>query len=193
VSAFRNLRVVAICVAMAAGMGGLSYAAVPIYRMFCQVTGFAGTTQKAEVAPDVVLDRVVTVRFDSNVTPGMEWAFKPVQRTMDVKLGESALAFYTATNTSDAPITGTASFNVSPDIAGGYFSKIECFCFTEQRLEPGETIEMPVSFFVDPEMAKNRDANSVREITLSYTFYPVDDDKSASVVEAPRGQPKQGG
>jgi cytochrome c oxidase assembly protein subunit 11 len=163
--------VVLACLSAVAAMGALSYAAVPLYRMFCQVTGFGGTTQRAEKAPDVVLDRVVTVRFDANVTPGMAWEFEPEQRTMRVKVGENVLAFYKASNKSDKALTGEASFNVSPDIAGIYFAKIECFCFKEQTLEPGETIEMPVSFFVDPKIAEDRDADGVHEITLSYTFH----------------------
>jgi cytochrome c oxidase assembly protein subunit 11 len=169
----RDRSVVLACLAAVGAMGALSYAAVPLYRMFCQVTGYAGTTQKAERASDVVLDRMVTVRFDANVTPGMAWEFEPEQRTMRVKVGENVLAFYKASNKSDKALTGEASFNVSPEIAGSYFAKIECFCFKEQTLEAGETVEMPVSFFVDPKIAENRDADGVHEITLSYTFYPA--------------------
>jgi cytochrome c oxidase assembly protein subunit 11 len=153
-------------------MGALSYAAVPLYQMFCQVTGYGGTTQRAEKAPDQVFDRKITIRFDANVTPGMDWDFAPEQQTVDVKVGESTLAFYKASNTADRAITGTASFNVSPDVAGRYFSKIECFCFKEQTLQAGESVDMPVSFFVDPSIMKDRDAEAVKEITLSYTFYP---------------------
>ncbi len=181
----RDRAIVLACLAAVAGMGALSYAAVPLYKMFCQATGYGGTTQRAEKAPDVVLDRVITVRFDANVTPGMAWSFEPEQRTVDVKVGQSTLAFYAATNTSDRPITGTATFNVSPDIAGSYFAKIECFCFKEQRLEPGQRVEMPVSFFIDPEIAKDRDATSVREITLSYTFYPVAEPARADAAGKP--------
>jgi cytochrome c oxidase assembly protein subunit 11 len=170
-------------------MGALSFAAVPLYRMFCQVTGFGGTTQRAEKAPDVVLDRMVTIRFDANVVPGMAWSFEPEQRTMRVKVGENVLAFYKASNTSEGAITGTASFNVSPDIAGSYFSKIECFCFKEQTLAAGETVEMPVSFFVDPKIAGDRDADAVQEITLSYTFYPV----SKSAARSEPGKDREGG
>jgi cytochrome c oxidase assembly protein subunit 11 len=183
--------VVLACIAAVAAMGALSYAAVPLYRLFCQATGFGGTTQRAEKASDLVLDRMVTVRFDANVTPGMAWSFEPDQRTMRVKVGENVLAFYKAANTSDRPITGEASFNVSPDIAGSYFSKIECFCFKEQTLGPGETVEMPVSFFVDPKIAQDRDADGVHEITLSYTFYPVS--KPAGPRAAVKaGEPRQG-
>lgn len=173
-SGVSNRTVVVSCLAAVAAMGALTYASVPLYRLFCQVTGFAGTPQRAAVAPGAVSDRIVSVRFDSNVSGGLAWDFQPEQRVVKVKAGESTLAFFKATNTSDKPLTGAASFNVSPDVAGRHFSKIECFCFTEQQLEPGETVEMPVSFFVDPKIAEDRDASWVEEITLSYTFYPVD-------------------
>lgn len=156
-----------------AGMLGLSFAAVPLYRMFCQVTGYGGTTQRAEQAPESTLERSIVVRFDGNVSNGMPWRFRPVQNQMVVKLGESALAHFQATNLSARAITGTASFNVTPEIAGSYFNKIECFCFTEQRLEPGQTVDMPVTFFVDPKIVDDPDAFDIREITLSYTFFPV--------------------
>jgi cytochrome c oxidase assembly protein subunit 11 len=146
---------------------------------------------RAEKASDTVVDRTITVRFDANVTPGMPWEFQPLQRTVTLKLGENALAFYKAHNSSDKPITGTASFNVSPDLAGGYFSKIECFCFKEQTLAPGESIDMPVSFFVDPSILQDRDAAHINEITLSYTFYPVTGGSAAAEVKAP--QPAKGG
>lgn len=162
------------CVAAVAVMTGATFAAVPLYKLYCQVTGYGGTTQKAIAPSTTMLDRSITVRFDANVTPGMKWKFEPLQRTMDVKLGENALAFYKATNTSDVAITGTAAFNVAPDVAGIHFSKVECFCFKEQTLQPGESIEMPVSFFVAPALAKDPDAARLTSITLSYTFYPVD-------------------
>ena len=187
----RDRAVVLACVAAIAAMGGLSYAAVPLYRMFCQATGFGGTTQKAVKAPDVVLERRITVRFDANVTPGMPWVFEPVQRTVEVKVGENTLALFKATNTSDVAIKGTASFNVSPDIAGLYFSKIQCFCFKEQRLGPGETVELPVSFFVDPAIVNDKDADAVREITLSYTFYPTGEPRASSAVGS-KGQAHEG-
>ncbi len=178
-----NTRVAVISASVAVFMLGMAYAAVPLYQMFCQVTGFAGTTQRAEKAPDQseVLGQMITVRFDSNVANGLTWKFKPVQNTLDVKYGENRLAFYTATNTSDKPVTGTASFNVAPEAAGAYFNKIECFCFTEQTLQPGETVEMPVSFFVDPEMVKDRSARSITQVTLSYTFFPVTEEKRADM------------
>lgn len=158
-----------------AGMVGLSYASVPLYRIFCQVTGFGGTTQVATEAPREVLDRVITVRFNADIAPGLAWTFEPVQRDMTVKIGESALAFYRARNLTDRTLVGMATFNVTPDKVGQYFDKIACFCFDQQRLGPGETIDMPVSFFVDPSLARDRGMNDVSHITLSYTFFPVDD------------------
>jgi cytochrome c oxidase assembly protein subunit 11 len=180
------------CAVAVVAMGGLSYAAVPLYRLYCQATGFGGATQRAEKLSEVVLDRVITVRFDANVGPGLPWRFEPVQQTVDVKVGENVLAFFRATNLSDQPIKGMATFNVAPDVAGLYFSKIECFCFKEQRLDSGETVEMPVSFFVDPSIMKDRDADVVRDITLSYTFYPVNASPNPVVTEAGRER-RQGG
>ncbi len=159
---------------MVAGMLGLSYAAVPLYRIFCQVTGFGGTTQVATQAPVEVLDRLVTVRFNADIAPGLAWSFEPVARDMTLRVGENGLAFYRVHNKSDRPLVGTATFNVTPDKAGQYFNKIACFCFTEQRLAPGETVDMPVSFFVDPGMARDRAMNDLSHITLSYTFFPVE-------------------
>ncbi|TNE41232.1 MAG: cytochrome c oxidase assembly protein [Alphaproteobacteria bacterium] len=161
-----------ICTVVVAAMVGVSFAAVPLYNMFCRVTGFGGTTQRAVSAPDHVVDRTITVRFDSTVSQRMPWHFKPLQREVQVKLGESKLVFYRAENLSDHPITGTASFNVTPDRAGSYFTKIQCFCFTEQTLQPGEAVDMPVTFYVDPEAVEDRSMDSVHTITLSYTFYP---------------------
>ncbi|WP_334146848.1 cytochrome c oxidase assembly protein [Hyphomicrobium sp.] len=181
----RNGTVVLWCVGALVMMGAATWAAVPLYRIFCQVTGYGGTPMRAEKAPDAVSDRTMVVRFDANVTPGMPWDFQPVQRTMVVRLGETALAVYKAHNTSQETIKGTASFNVSPDAAGAFFAKIACFCFTEQTLAPGESVDMPVSFFVDPSIAEDRDAHVIREITLSYTFYPV---ASGAKAEAPAAE-----
>jgi cytochrome c oxidase assembly protein subunit 11 len=175
-----NGRVVVMCVAVAAGMVGLSYAAVPLYRMFCQVTGYGGTTQRAEAPEGPVLDRMMTVRFDANSASDMNWDFAPAQAKVEIKVGEQALAFYRAENRSPKDVTGTATFNVSPPRAGAYFSKIECFCFTEQTLKPGESIDMPVAFFVDPDIAKDEDLRSLKTITLSYTFYRVDNPEKTS-------------
>lgn len=185
VTGARHIRVAMICAITAAGMLGLAYAAVPLYTLFCQVTGFAGTTQRAERPSETVLDRVVTIRFDANVAHGLGWKFQPVQQTMDVKIGENTLAFYHAENTSDRPVTGTATFNVTPEIAGSYFNKIECFCFQEQRLEPGESMEMPVSFFVDPAIVDDPDTKHIREITLSYTFFASSNGQASSAAAPP--------
>ncbi len=168
----RHRKVGLICASVAFGMLGAAYAAVPLYRLFCQVTGFNGTTMVAAKPSTTVLERTVTVRFDAN-TRNLPWQFEPAQRTVDVKIGDNTLAFYRATNTSDQPITGSATFNVTPELAGQYFNKIECFCFKEQTLQPGETVEMPVSFFVDAAFASDRDIGHMSTITLSYTFYPV--------------------
>lgn len=172
----RRKRVTGLALAgMVVGMVGLSYASVPLYRLFCQLTGFGGTPQIATAAPREVLEREVTVRFNAEIAPGLAWAFEPVARDMTLRIGENALAFYRAVNLTDRPLVGMASFNVTPDKAGQYFNKIACFCFDQQRLEPGQSIDMPVSFFVDPSLAKDRNMNDVSHITLSYTFFPVDD------------------
>lgn len=167
-----------------AGMVGLSFAAVPLYQMFCQVTGYGGTTQRADAAPDRILDRTVTVRFDANVDPNLPWTFVPEQRSMQVRIGESSLAFFKATNNSDKAVTGTAGFNVAPQAAGLYFAKVQCFCFTEQTLAPGQSIDMPVSFFVDPKFVDDESTVNIPEITLSYTFYRNDD--PSDVAAGPR-------
>jgi cytochrome c oxidase assembly protein subunit 11 len=158
--------------AFVAFMVGLSFAAVPLYRMFCQVTGYGGVPQRAERAPGETLDRTVRVRFDANVAKGLPWRFTPEQQTMDVKIGETALAFYRASNPTKAPVSGTAVFNVVPEQAGRYFTKIECFCFQQQTLAAGQKVDMPVTFFVDPKIVEDVDTKSISEITLSYTFYP---------------------
>ena len=136
------------------------------------MTGYGGTTQRAETGASEVLGKTIIVRFDSNVAKDLPWRFKPVQRKVTLKIGETALVYYKARNLSDKPVVGTASFNVTPEIAGSYFSKIECFCFTEQLLAPGQEVEMPVQFFVDPDIVKDASARGIKEITLSYTFYP---------------------
>ncbi len=166
----------AVLFGVVGGMVGLSFASVPLYKLFCQVTGYGGTPNTESVAvPAAVSDHVVTVRFDANVNSALPWRFKPGQREVRVRLGEEALIHYTAMNISDAPITGTATFNVTPYKAAQYFSKIECFCFTEQRLAPGEEVAMPVTFYVDPALLDDVDARDVKMITLSYTFYPADE------------------
>lgn len=168
--------------ALVAGMVGLAFASVPLYRMFCQVTGYGGLPQRADKAPGEVLDRTIRIRFDGNVDHGLPWTFAPVQQTIDVKIGETALAFFKATNETSAPVSGTAIFNVAPELAGRYFTKIECFCFKQQTLAAGQSVEMPVTFFVDPKIVEDEDTKNMSEITLSYTFYRSDKDaaKAAS-------------
>ena len=164
------LALVLVCVPFA--MLGLAYASVPLYRLFCQVTGYGGTTQRAEAGADRVLDREVVVQFDANVS-GLPWNFKPEVPQVRVKLGETALVNFVAENTGSQATVGTATFNVQPDTAGMYFNKIECFCFAEQALAPGQRIEMPVQFFVSPDMAEDRHLQATHTITLSYTFFPA--------------------
>lgn len=156
---------------IAASMLALSFAAVPFYDLFCKVTGYGGTTSVSDVAPDQILDQTVVVRFDASLEAGMPWEFKPQQTHMTLHIGETALAFFEAYNPTDRTVAGTASYNVTPDLAGGYFTKLECFCFTEQVLKPGERVVMPVSFYVDPSMVQDPEAGLIHEITLSYTFH----------------------
>jgi cytochrome c oxidase assembly protein subunit 11 len=155
-------------------MGALAWASVPFYDWFCRVTGFGGVTQEADSGSDVILDQTIKVVFDASKDRGMMWEFRPQQHDMTVRIGETGLAFYEAHNPTDRPIAGQASFNVAPYEAGAFFTKIDCFCFTEQVLMPGERIDMPVTFYVDPEMVEDRDAKFIKEITLSYTFYEID-------------------
>lgn len=169
----RHRRLAAWCGALVVAMVGAAYASVPLYRLFCQVTGFDGTPRIAAQPSATVLDKTITIRFDGNVSPGLPWTFEPVQHTTDVKIGENNLAFYRATNTSDQPVRGMAVYNVFPEIAAVYFNKVQCFCFTEQVLQPGESMEFPVSFFVDPQIVHDKDARKVTHITLSYTFNPM--------------------
>lgn len=163
---------------IALAMLGLGFAAVPLYSMFCRVTGFGGTPQRNQdgQAPGAVVGKIINVRFDANVSPSLPWRFAPEQKIERVAIGAREMAFFTATNLSDHPITGTAAFNVTPEQAGAYFTKIQCFCFTSQTLKPGETVRMPVIYYVDPAILKDKEAGQYNEITLSYTFYP---DKSA--------------
>ena len=161
-------------VGVVALMGGLAWASVPFYSWFCKVTGFGGVPGVSASGADHVLDRTIKVRFDASTDRDMAWDFKPVERTMEIKIGETGLAFYEAHNPTDRPIAGTATYNVFPYEAGGYFIKIQCFCFNEQVLQPGETVQMPVTFYVDPEMVDDIDAKHVNAITLSYTFYETD-------------------
>lgn len=165
-------------------MGGLAWASVPFYDWFCRVTGFGGATDVAEAESDEILDQTITVRFDASLERDMPWEFRPVEREMTLRVGETGLAFYEAYNPTDRPVAGSASYNVTPYEAGGFFYKIQCFCFEEQVLEPGERVEMPVTFFVDPELVEDRDGKFVHTITLSYTFYEIDLPESYTALEA---------
>ncbi|WP_052072062.1 cytochrome c oxidase assembly protein [Sphingopyxis sp. MWB1] len=180
-----NAKTASLAALLAAAMVGLGFAAVPLYDLFCRVTGFGGTTQRYDAAAaaegsEPVLSRTISVRFDANVSPDLPWSFRPEHPRDTVSIGARDMAIYIAENNSSQPITGTAAFNVTPTQAGKYFTKIQCFCFTEQRLEPGQQMRMPVLFFVDPKIMDDPDARDVQEITLSYTFYPVDEGKKAS-------------
>ena len=181
-----NLRVALMAGGVALSMLGLAYASVPLYALFCQVTGFGGTPQRSDAAPGAASE-TVAVRFDANSSGRLAWTFHAVETAMTVKVGEQTMAYYRAVNTSDRPQTGTAVFNVTPAVAGAYFNKIQCFCFTEQTLQPGESIDMPVVFFVDPDMLNDPDARGIKEITLSYTVYPVDKAATAPGGDAPAG------
>jgi cytochrome c oxidase assembly protein subunit 11 len=167
-----NRRTVIACAAVAIGMIGLAYASVPLYDLFCKVTGFGGTPiQRADNASSV-MDRTVAVRFDANVVPGLNWTFAPEVPEVRVKLGETTTVLYKVTNNGSTPTTGIATYNVQPDLAGSYFSKLECFCFTEQTLKPGETLESAVVFYVDPRLVEDTDIKDITSITLSYTYFP---------------------
>ena len=171
---------------VAALMLSLSFAAVPFYNWFCRVTGYAGTTSVAESGADEVLDQTVKIRFDASLEAGMPWEFRAMQPSMTVRIGETGLAFFEAYNPTDKPVGGQASYNVTPDQSGGYFTKIECFCFTEQILQPGERVQMPVSFYVDPSIVKDPEASLIKEITLSYTFHVADiPEKQAALADTP--------
>ena len=175
----KNQRLALMLALFAAGMVGLAYASVPLYDLFCRVTGFGGTTQRATAAPTEVKDRMVTIRFDTSVNSNLDWEFWPEQRTMTVKVGEVGETKFHARNRSTVPVVGTSTYNVQPDKVGGYFSKIQCFCFTEQLLQPGQSAEFPVQFFVDPAIVDAAENDDVREITLSYTFFRAKDQSKA--------------
>jgi cytochrome c oxidase assembly protein subunit 11 len=169
----RNVLIAACCGAFTAGMVGAAYAAVPLYNWFCRTTGFAGTPQVARAVPDHVLGRRLAIRFDSNVTPGLPWKFEPEQNEIKLRIGEVATVRYKVINRAARTITAQASYNVSPPTVGAYFDKINCFCFTQQTMKPGETREMTVVFYVDPKIANDRDQDELNTITLSYTFYKL--------------------
>jgi cytochrome c oxidase assembly protein subunit 11 len=169
----KNRRVALMASGVALAMLGLAYASVPLYSLFCEVTGFGGTTQVAAKAPASASVKSITVRFDANIDGALPWNFHPREPRQETKIGEVAMAYYVASNTGTEEATGTAVFNVTPPEAGIYFNKISCFCFTEQHLNPGQSVEMPVQYFVDPAILDDADTKVIREITLSYTFYPV--------------------
>lgn len=173
----RNRRTALGGLVIAAGMVGLAYASVPLYQLFCQVTGFGGTTQVATETPKGIIAREMKVRFDSNVSNDLAWKVTPAKPITD-RIGAVDTVNFVATNYSSKPVTGHAIFNVAPERAGVYFNKIECFCFTEQTLQPGETVEMPIVFFIDPELDDNQELDTIKEITLSYTFYASDNEGS---------------
>jgi len=174
----RSNRTIAFaCVSFFVCMIGAAYASVPLYTLFCQVTGYGGTTQRVEQYSDTILDRTIKVRFDANTANGLPWDFKPVQREVTVRIGETTMIKYEARNLFDQTTFGRASFNVAPGRAGAYFNKVQCFCFTDTTLKPGEDMEMPVVFFVDPEIVNDPDLKDVKTITLSYTFFPIEKPK----------------
>ena len=185
----RNARIGVICAVVFAGMVGAAYASVPLYRAFCQVTGFDGTVRKAEAAPTRVLDRTLTIRFDANVR-NLPWEFRPDQVSQEVRIGDTGLAFFRVTNNGKTPITGRATYGVTPEQAGPYFQKLECFCFTEQTVQPGATMEFPVVYFVDPRYATDPETRGGQEITLSYTFFPVEDQRAEAA--SPLGEAAPG-
>ncbi|GAB1581288.1 cytochrome c oxidase assembly protein [Phyllobacterium phragmitis] len=171
----RSNRIVATaCVTFFVAMIGAAYASVPLYRLFCQVTGYGGTTQRVEQMSDVILDKTINVRFDANTSGALPWDFKPKQRQVTIRIGETTQISYEGRNLASRPTSGRATFNVTPERAGGYFNKVQCFCFTDTTLQPGEDIDMPVVFFVDPEIVNDPDLKDLKTITLSYTFFPID-------------------
>ncbi|MGV3769496.1 MAG: cytochrome c oxidase assembly protein [Sphingobium phenoxybenzoativorans] len=180
--AHRNRRTMRIALLVAIGSLSMGFASVPLYRIFCEQTGFGGTTQRADAATKVKVatGHTLSIRFDSNVTPGMPWKFYPEHRTDTVTVGARDMAIFVAKNMSDKPVTGTAAFNVTPTQAGAYFTKIQCFCFTEQTLQPGQEVRMPVLYYVDPKILDDPDNKDTQQITLSYTFYPVENGKKPS-------------
>lgn len=184
-----NGTIVAICLTFVVGMLGMAYAAVPLYDLFCKVTGYGGTTQRVEQASSVILDKKIKVRFDANTGPGLPWAFEPVQREVELKIGETVQVLYKARNNSSSEATGQATFNVTPQAAGAYFNKVQCFCFTETTLKPGEEMEMPVVFFIDPAIVEPVETKDIHTITLSYTFFPHEKTKPvASAAEMTDGE-----
>jgi cytochrome c oxidase assembly protein subunit 11 len=185
-AARRNGKVALICAAAFFGMIGAAYAAVPLYKLFCQATGFDGTVRKAEAKPTRILDRKVTIRFDANIRE-LPWQFQTLQASQDIRIGDTGLAFYRVTNNGKTPLTGRASYNVIPESAGLYFQKLECFCFTDQTIAPGATVEFPVVYFVDPKFADDFETRGAQEVTLSYTFFPSTEKKTQAALGGSAG------
>jgi len=181
-SAAKNKRLARRLFLMTAGMGGFAYASAPLYDLFCRTTGFGGTPIVAQPGDRPILDRTVKVRFDSNVDTALPWRFQPLQREVTVRLGEECLAHYRVTNLSQRPAVGTSTYNVTPEHAGAWFNKLQCFCFTEQLLLPGQSVDMPVVFFVDPELDKDRRYDNIRTITLSYTFFEAKTERARTLL-----------
>lgn len=177
----KNNRIAIMVVGVVLGMVGLAYASVPLYDLFCKVTGYGGTTQRSAMVDANAIDRDMKVRFSASVHRDMPWEFKPQQGTQELKVGEQGLAYFEAHNPTNQTIVGTATYNVSPHKAGLYFAKVDCFCFTEQVLQPGETVVMPVVYFIDPLIDEDRNLNEVTEVTLSYTFFVMDDEETNSI------------
>lgn len=185
-----NRTVAIVCLGFFAGMLGMAYAAVPLYQLFCQVTGYGGTTQRVTQYSNTVLDRDITIRLDANTSGGLPWQFKPMARDTTIKIGETTQVHYEAKNILSTPTGGRASFNVSPQLAGAYFMKVECFCFTDTTLQPGETMDMPVVFYVDPAIVDVPELKDIKTITLSYTFFPLAEGTSADSAAAATGVKK---
>jgi len=181
-ASLKNARLARRLVAVVVGMAGLAYASAPLYDLFCRTTGFGGTPLVAQQGERPVLDRTVAVRFDSNVDPNLPWRFEPLEREVKVRVGEERLVHYRVTNVSQRPIVGTSAYNVTPEPAGPWFNKLQCFCFTEQLLKPGQSLDLPVVFFVDPEMDKDRRYDNVRTITLSYTFFEAKTERAKTLL-----------
>jgi cytochrome c oxidase assembly protein subunit 11 len=176
-----NWIVAACCLAFFGGMIGVTFASAELYTLFCKATGYGGTTQRVEQASDKILDRKIIVRFDANVAPGLPWDFKPLERSVEMKIGETVKISYQAQNLFSTAVRGKAIFNVQPELAGSYFNKLECFCFTDTELKPGQVLEMPVVFFIDPEIVNEPDLKKLDTITLSYTFFPSSDEKPVAL------------
>jgi len=185
----RLRRTALIASAVVLGMTGMAFAAVPIYDAFCKVTGYGGTTQEADVAPTQILERTIEIRFDANTSPDLPVVFAPKQTSETLRIGETGLAFYRVRNTSDEPVVARATYNVTPHIAGQYFAKLECFCFTDRVIAPGQETDLPVVFFVDPEIVSDPDTADITTLTLSYTFFRSTSPEAQALLEASEGQP----